>query len=146
MAKYTFTIHIEAPPELVFDLWTDLDRMKEWVRGMTAVEERTGPIDQVGSSYTVRFGRVRSRTTVIDVERPRRFATRFGNWYLRGQNVTALEAEGSGTRLTETFETEGVIPAIMARIWASGSYEGSFRGELEHFGRLAEEAARAARG
>jgi uncharacterized protein YndB with AHSA1/START domain len=145
MGRYTFTIRIDAPPEVVFDLWTNLDRMQEWVKGMTGVEDRRGPIDQVGSSYVVRFGPVRSRTEVIEVERPHRFGTKFGNWYLRGRNLTTLEPDGSGTRLTETFETEGLIPAIMARIWASGSYEGSFRGELEHFGRLAEAEARAAR-
>lgn len=142
MARYTFTIDIDAPPEVAFDLWTNLDRMHEWVKGMTGVEDRRGPIDRIGSSYVVRFGPVRSRTEVVEVERPWRFATMFGNWYLRGRNSTTFEPDGSGTRLTETFETEGLIPAIMARIWASGSYEGSFRGELEHFGRLATADAR----
>src|SRR5947209_1152313 len=29
VARYTFTTHIEAPVEVVFDLWKNLDRMHE---------------------------------------------------------------------------------------------------------------------
>ena len=145
MARYSFTIDIAAPPEIVFDLWTNLDRMHEWIKGMSGVEDRKGPVDAVGSTYVVRFGPVRSLTEVIEAERPRRFATRFGNWYLRGRNYSTLEPIPGGTRLTQVFETEGLIPAITSWIWSRGSYQGSFRGELEHFGRLAEAEARSAR-
>ena len=141
VARYSFTIDIAAPPEVVFDLWTNLDRVHEWIRGLTGVEDRTGPVDVVGSSYTVRFGPVKSPTVVIEAERPRRFATRFGNWYLRGRNRATFEPIDRGTRLTQVFETEGLVPAITSWIWSRGSYTGSFRGELEHFGRLAEAEA-----
>ena len=60
MASYTFSIHVDAPPELVFALWTNLHRMGN------------------GSSW----------------------------------------------------------------VFSRGSYEGSFRGELEKFGRIAERDAR----
>jgi uncharacterized protein YndB with AHSA1/START domain len=142
VARYTFEIDIAAPPDIVFDLWTNLDRMKEWVQGMTGVEERTGPVDVVGSRYLVRFGPVKSWTEVIEVERPRVFASRFGNWYLRGSNRATLEPTGTGTKLTQVFQTEGIVPAITSWIWSRGSYRGSFRGELQDFGRLAEAEAR----
>jgi len=32
--------------------------------------------------------------------------------------------------LTQEFWTSGIISAVMARIFAFGSYKGSFRGEL----------------
>lgn len=141
MARYSFTTRVAAPIETVFDLWTNLDRMGEWVGGVTKVTDVTGPIDQVGTRYTTWFGRMRSPTEVIEADRPRLFATRFGNAILRGRNRTVLEADGEGTRITETFETEGFISAISARIFASGSYRGSFQGELEAFARLAESEA-----
>jgi hypothetical protein len=126
----------------VFDLWTNLDRMREWVGGVTKVTDVSGPVDRVGTRYTTWFGRMKSPTEVIEVERPRLFATRFGNAILRGTNRTVFEPDGDSTRITETFETVGIISAITARIFATGSYRGSFQGELEAFARIAEADAR----
>ncbi len=138
MAAYTFSTHVAAPIEVVFDLWTDVGRMREWVGGVTAVTDISGPVQEVGTRYVTRFGRMTSPTEVIEAERPRLFATRFGNAILRGTNRTVLEPEGEGTRITQTFQTVGLISALSARIFASGSYKGSFQGELEAFARLAE--------
>jgi uncharacterized protein YndB with AHSA1/START domain len=138
MAEYRFSILIRATPERVFDVFTDLDRMPEWVGGVTRVTDRTGPVDRPGTRYTVRFGRLRSPTEVLDVERPRRIRTRFGNLILRGQSDVTFAQEGDGTRLTQTFRTRGVVSAIFARLFATGSYQGSFQGELEAFRRMVE--------
>jgi len=141
MPQYTFSIQVAAPIEVVFDLWTNLDRMSEWVGGVTRVTDVSGPLDRVGTRYTTWFGRMRSPTEVIEAERPRLFATRFGNAILRGTNRTVLELDGDGTRITETFQTVGFISAISSRIFAAGSYRGSFEGELRAFARLAEAEA-----
>lgn len=141
MGDYRFVIHVEAAPEQVFDLWTDLDRLKDWVEGVTKVSDVTGPLDVPGTRYTVWFGAMSSPTEVIAAERPRVFKTRFGSRLLRGTNEATFEAEGSGTRLTQRFVTRGLISAVAARIFATGSYRGSFRGELAEFGRLAEREA-----
>jgi uncharacterized protein YndB with AHSA1/START domain len=138
MSTYRFTVHIAAPPDRVFDLWTNLDRMKEWVGGVTKVTDVSGPLDRAGTRYTVWFGGMRSPTEVLEVERPRMIRTRFGNRVLRGETVATFEPDGAGTRLTQEFRTEGLISAVIARIFATGSYRGSFRGELDTFARLAE--------
>ncbi len=141
MAHYTFSIHVDAPPELVFALWTNLQRMGEWVGGVTGVTDLSGPIDRVGATYVVHFGPVKSPTEVLEVEPPRRFATRFGSWVLRGTSSTTFAPDGAGTRVTQEFETIGRISAISSWLFSRGSYEGSFRGELEKFGRIAEREA-----
>jgi uncharacterized protein YndB with AHSA1/START domain len=138
VGDYRFEIHIKATPERVFDLWTDLDRMKEWIGGVTGVTDVTGPLDVAGTRYTVWFGRMASPTEVLAVERPRHFKTRFGNRLLRGTNEATFQADGTGTRLTQRFVTRGLISAVAARIFATGSYRGSFRGELAEFAKLAE--------
>ena len=51
------------------------------------------------------------------------------------------EPDGEGTRVTQEFETVGRISAISSWVFSRGSYEGSFRGELEKFGRIAEREA-----
>src|SRR5512144_982239 len=142
MARYAFSIHVDAPPEHVFSLWTNLQRMGEWVGGVTGVTDISGPVDQVGTTYVVRFGPVRSPTQILEAERPRRFATRFGSWILRGKSSATFEPEGDGTRVTQEFETVGRISAISSWLFSRGSYEGSFRGELQAFGRIAEHDAR----
>jgi uncharacterized protein YndB with AHSA1/START domain len=144
MGEYRFSVHVAAPPDEVFDLWVNLDRAHEWIRGLTAVTDRVGDPGTTGATYVTRFGPVRSPTTVIAAERPRRIVTKFGNWYLRGENEATFTPETDGTRLEQTFRTVGIIPAITARIFASGSYQGSFKGELEHFARIAEAEATSA--
>ena len=138
MAQYTFSIHVDAPPESVFDLWTNLPRMGDWVGGVTGVSDISGPVDRVGTTYVVHFGPVKSPTEILEVDRPRRFATRFGSWVLRGTSSTTFEPDGTGTRVTQEFKTVGRISAISSWLFSRGSYEGSFRGELVKFGRIAE--------
>ena len=142
MAHYTFSIHVDARPEQVFALWTNLQRMSEWVGGVTGVTDVSGPVDRVGTTYVVHFGPVKSPTEVLEAEPPRRFATRFGSWILRGRSSATFEPDGAGTRVTQEFETVGRISAISSWVFSRGAYEGSFRGELEKFGRIAEREAR----
>jgi uncharacterized protein YndB with AHSA1/START domain len=141
VAHYTISTHVAAPPEQVFALWTNLERMAEWVGGVTGVTDVSGPIDRVGTTYVVRFGPVKSPTEILEVDPPRRFATRFGSWLLRGESSATFEPDGDGTRVTQEFETVGRISAISSWVFSRGSYEGSFKGELEKFARLAEREA-----
>ncbi len=144
MAGHQVTTFIAAPPDRVFALWMDLERMKEWVGGVTRVSDVTGPIDQPGTRYTVWFGPLKSPTEIVEVERPHHVRTRFGSVILKGESEMWLTPEVAGTRLTQTFRTRGFVSAITGRIFAAGSYKGSFQGELEEFRRIVErEAARA---
>jgi uncharacterized protein YndB with AHSA1/START domain len=142
MATYQFTVDIAAPIERVFDLWTEPERWREWIEGLTKVTDLTGPPNQAGTRYTAWFGGMRSPSEILDAERPRHLRTRFGTWLLRGETDATFEPTTTGTRLTQVFKTEGLVPAIAARIFATGSYKGSFRGELETFVRIAEREAR----
>lgn len=141
MPTHRLTAFSAAPPERVFALWIDLDRMKEWVGGVTKVTDVSGPVDRAGTRYIVWFGRFRSPTVVLEAERPRTFSTRFGNWIMRGVNATTFTPEAGGTRIDEIFHTEGLMSAITARLFSLGSYKGSFQGELNEFARLVEREA-----
>ena len=83
-----------------------------------------------------------SPSEVLEVDRPKRVRTRFGSWLLRGVSQVTFEDQDDGTRLTQEFWTNGIISAVIGRIFAFGSYKGSFRGELNSFVRLAEREAR----
>jgi uncharacterized protein YndB with AHSA1/START domain len=131
MATHRISLLIDAPPERVFDTFMDLGRMHEWVRGVTGVTDVTGPVDRAGTRYTVHFGPMASPTEILEVERPWHVRTRFGNLLLKGESTATFEHEAGGTRLTQEYRTRGIVSAVMARIFATGSYKGSFRGELE---------------
>jgi uncharacterized protein YndB with AHSA1/START domain len=143
MGEYRFSLHAAAPPEQVFDLWVNLDRAPEWIGGLTAITDRVGAPGTTGARYVSHFGPMRSPTEVLSAERPRHVKTRFGNWVLRGENEATFTPEGDGTRIDLTLRTKGLISAIAARLFATGSYKGSFQGELEHFGRIVEAEATA---
>ena len=141
MGHYRFVVEVNAPREQVYDLWMDLDRAHEWIEGLTRITDVTGPITTAGTRYTAWFGRMRSPSEILEVDRPLLVKTRFGSWLLRGVQQATFEAQGHGTRLTQEFWTNGIIPAVMARIFALGSFKGSFRGELKSFARIAEREA-----
>ena len=102
----------------------------------------TGPVNAAGTHYTAWFGRMGSPSEILQVDRPKLRRTRFGSWLLRGMEQATFEDQGDGTRLTQELWTRGIISAVMARIFAFGSYKGSFRGELKSFARVAEREAR----
>jgi hypothetical protein len=81
---------------------------------------------------------MRSPTIVLAAERPRLFKTLFGNRLLRGTSEATFAPDGEGTLMTQEFRTDGVIPGLLGRLFAIGSYRGSFRGELKEFARIAE--------
>jgi uncharacterized protein YndB with AHSA1/START domain len=138
MPTYRLTTLVNAPRERVFELWIDLDRMPEWIGGLTKITDRTGSLDQKGARYTSWFGSMKSPTEVLDVERPRFIRTRFGNAVLRGESEATFEPESGGTRIVQVLRTQGVISAIAGWIFSRGSWKGSFKGELDHFRKIAE--------
>jgi uncharacterized protein YndB with AHSA1/START domain len=138
MGHHRFVVHVRASRDRVFALWNDLDRAPEWIEGLTRITDVTGPFDKTGTTYTAWFGRMRSPSEVLEADPPRLVKTRLGSWLLRGVEQATFEDEGGGTRLTQEFWTQGIVPAIAGRIFATGSYRGSFRGELNSFVRVAE--------
>jgi hypothetical protein len=141
VGHHRFVVHVRAPREQVFDLYMDLDRAHEWIEGVTRITDVTGPVTMVGTRYTVWFGPIRTPTEVLEVDRPRLVRTRFCSWLLCGVEQDTFEDQGDGTRLTQEFWTTGIISRVMGRIFAFGSYRGSFRGELNSFVRIAEREA-----
>jgi uncharacterized protein YndB with AHSA1/START domain len=138
MSVFRFSVDVAAPPDRVFGLWTDTGRFNEWIGGVTKITDQTGPVDRAGTRYTVWFGRTASRTEVLEADPPRFLRTRFGSRLLRGETTARFEPMGGGTRIFQEFRTEGWIAAVVGRIFATGSYPGSFQGELNAFARLAE--------
>ena len=143
MATHTFSVQAAAPRRPVFDLWTNLDRLPEWLTGVSRVTDITGPAGRAGTRYTLWFGPIQCPQEILEAVPGRMVRTRFRSPLLRGEMLVTFETQASGTRVTQEFRTNGFVPAVAARLLATGSYRGSFQGELEVFARLVQRSASA---
>jgi uncharacterized protein YndB with AHSA1/START domain len=110
-SKASVTTAVAVPPEALFDLITDIDRLPEWNASMTAVVERP-PSVVPGTEWVVEFAALgqkwRSRSRVENIDRGRRvFAYRSGTddgnpsyaeW--RWQ----VDEDGPGSRVTVSWD------------------------------------------
>lgn len=142
MAQHTFRIDIAAPPETVYDIWSDPARSPEWTEGLTKVTDISGPVGRAGTSYTAWFGRAGARVDVIAGDRPRRYAWRVRLGPIAAEFDSSFEPSTSGTTMTETVRTAGPVAWLWNRVLSTGTYRGSFRGELREFSRICEREAR----
>ena len=142
VARHRLSAFSAAPIDVVFALYVDLDRMKEWVGGVTKVTDVTGPMTKAGTRYITWFGPVKSPSEVLEADPPRRIRTRFGSWILKGVSTATFVPEGTGTRIEQDMETVGFMSQITSRLFSMGSYRGSYQGELNDFAKLAEAEAR----
>ena len=106
MGHRDLTIDIEAPPERLYTLLVDPDRLPDWMLGLKQVAT-TGPLDQPGSELTMKFGgpfTVKSK--VIDTERGVRHQVRAREMLglVTCTTTTRLEPMDAGTRLGVAFD------------------------------------------
>jgi hypothetical protein len=112
--------------------------------GVTGVTDITGPVDQVGTRYRTLFGKMSSPTGGDRGRATTAVPDALWQSFLRGGNQALFEPDGNGTWLTQEFWTKGLVSAVMARVFATGSYKGSFQGELNEFARIASAEGRLA--
>lgn len=144
MPGFRFSIDIAAPRDQVFDLWTDIDRLSEWIPGVTRVSDATGPGDTAGTRYKVWFGFLSADSEVLAAERPYYVRQKLRYGTIRAESSATFEAYDGGTRIRAAYTTRGLASRVWARILAAGTFRGSFRDELAEFARLAEREADAA--
>lgn len=113
------TIHIDAPPEKVYDVVTDVTRMGEWspetVKGQW-LDGATGPAVGARFKGTNRKGLVRwstkPRVVIADEGREFAFVTETG-----GKEQTKwsyhFEPDGGGAKVTESFEMMNDVPGAV---------------------------------
>lgn len=140
MGGRVFTIKIAEPPEHVFDLWVDVDRMAEWTEGLTRVTDLDGGPGEVGTRWIAWFGRSKVPVEILAAVRPSSVVWRVRTAILSAEIGATFEGSPTGTLMTESIRTRGPIGAVWSRILGTGSYRGSFRGELETFARICANA------
>ena len=110
------TIHVEAPPEKVYDLVTDVTRMGEWspeTHTCVWLDGATGPT--VGARFKGSnrngFARWSTKPRVVAADEAREFAFTVD---FVGKDTTKwtyrFEPDDEGTKLTESFEMMRDMP------------------------------------
>ncbi len=109
--KHRVTSTVAAPPDAVFDLITDLDRLPEWNANMTTVVERP-PALTPGTEWVVEFRAMgqtwRSRSRLESFEPKRRvFSYRSGTDDGNPSHAVwewQVQENGSGAQVTVAWE------------------------------------------
>ena len=103
----TVSRHVDAPPDRVWDVLTDLEHSPDVVRAIGLVEIHTGPGFDVGTRWTetrTMMGRTANETmevTAIDLGRSYVVEADSGGTHYRSE--FRIAPDGDGTAITMTF-------------------------------------------
>lgn len=151
MSHLSTRIHVDAPPDRVFDIVADPARSPEWQTLIAEMGDIAGRPGGVGSSYTgyyrVAGRKLESRFVITASERPRLHqsaGTTRGGW---ARWTTMIDPEGAGSAVTISLEYElpGEIVGSMFGLLTGNRLEHEFRQTYEGLRRLAEREAVSAR-
>jgi len=101
------SILINATPEAVYEYVSDVMRHPDWAAQKMEMKHTGDPDAGVGAEFesTVHFmGHVAGRLKVIEASRPERFVYRCQDSSGRYDWTFVTKAEGTGTRLTQSFD------------------------------------------
>jgi uncharacterized protein YndB with AHSA1/START domain len=106
MGTIDYSVWIEAPPEDVWKVYVDPMRIPEWQTGSPVIEQVHGSGDRVGSTYVSRRRPGAARTTVVQVDKPRRLVSTTDAYFgLRFDVMSSLSPQSGGTLLGLLAET-----------------------------------------
>ena len=109
MGQRRVSADIGAPPDRVFDLYTDAKRVGEWQTGVRTVEA-TGSLAEVGTRWTVRYnGPFSVKGTILEVERPSSHRQRFKEMLGLVDCTTTAQFVQSGNGTRATLEMNYVV-------------------------------------
>ena len=115
MAIHTeVTIDINAPPERVWDVMTDVERWPEWTASIKQVNKLTdGPL-AVGSKARIAQPKVPPVVwTVTSIEPGRFFEWENSSPAMKSVAEHLVEPAGEGTRVTLSIEQSGPSTAVL---------------------------------
>ena len=115
------SVEIDAPPRLVWEVFSDVERWPEWTASVTSLTGLDGPGLAVGKRFAIKQPRMSKlvwRVTEVD---PGRSWT----WVQRAPGATAgarhdvIARPGGGTLVRQRIDQNGVFGALVGRLMAS---------------------------
>ena len=124
MPSFSHSVELSQPPEAVFPWLLEQDKVPQWTSDLQSysVEGRLGEGAQVRQSLSVAGG-LRLTMEIVRYDPPRAAETRFETNGVKVTSAYVLEANGGGTRLTQTLEAKAggltgrmLIPVVQGRL------------------------------
>ena len=149
MSHVRHSILIDAPPEQVWAIGRDPERMPEWNTTVVSVKDADGPLDTPGGRFTV-VSKIAGRPLDItwhieEVEAPRFFvATATTPLGGGARQRVDYEPEGSGTRVTIDMEYEiaaGLLGKVLSKAFAERAIERDVHHSAENLKAVVEDAS-----
>lgn len=150
MQAITVSRHVDAPPERVWAVLTDLGRSPEVVRAIQSVELHTGTGFEVGTRWTEtrtmmgRTAREVMEVTAVEPERSYVVEADSGSTHYRSE--LRLAPHGDGTTVTMSFDGQPsglggkLAAATLGRLFA-GATRKALAADLDDIARASEHAA-----
>jgi activator of Hsp90 ATPase-like protein len=134
------SVLLPVPIGRAWDLWVDAWRFPQWQSLLLAVRDLSGPVSEVGTTYTLDHGpKMRRHARVVAAERPVRHVIEQTGMGVRDQTVATFEPEGSGTRLTVvTYAHLGFVMRALTRLYSGQRDQREFQREIDRLVGLAQ--------
>ena len=133
MPSFSHSVELSQPPESVFPWLLEEDKVPQWTSDLQSysVEGPLGEGAQVRQSLNLAGG-LRVTMEIVRYDPPRGAETRFETNGVKVTSAYVLEANGGGTRLTQTLEAKaGGLTGRMLIPVVQGRLEQKLTGDLE---------------
>jgi len=149
MSHVRHSVHIDAPPEAVWAIGRDPDRMPEWNTTVVSVKDVDGSLDVPGGRFTV-VSKIAGRPLDItwqiqEVEAPRFFvATATTPLGGSARQRVDYEPDGTGTRVTIDMEYDvaaGLLGQLLSKAYAERAIERDIHHSAENLKAVVEETS-----
>lgn len=136
------TIEINAPPETIWKVMSDVENWPEWTRSMRRIEKMGDAPFGKGTNYRVApRGAPRGVWTVTECEENRRFVWESSTANSHAVAGHVIEPDGAGSKVTLSVDVTGTwIVKVLGPLMAL-SIRRSVRQEAEGLKRRSEELA-----
>jgi uncharacterized membrane protein len=149
MGRVENVVHIDAPVETAWAIGRDANRIPEWNTTVLSVKDVSGPLDQVGATYTAMskvVGRPLEVHWRVEKVEPLRFGESSATGPAGGTARVSVryEPDGAGTKVTAQLEYElpmGFLGGVADKLFAERAMARDLRHSGENFKALVEAEA-----
>lgn len=133
------SVSIPVPIERAWEVWVDAARYPQWQGGVLAVQDLTGRVGEVGTTFVLDHGpKMKRQVRVVASEPPVRHVIEQAGVGVQDQTVVTFERDGEGTLITlVVYAHLNAVMRFFNRLDVRGWSQREFQRELDRFAAVA---------